>query len=124
MCMIEDCYVEFWREKSQRARKEHQCMECGRPVLPGETYWNGFGKSEGNTYDWQCCRHCHIAADWLLANCNGFMCHAVIEDFHEHAEANQLMLRIVVGARRKWRSFGDSKALLPVPTYPADCSDT
>jgi hypothetical protein len=44
----------------------------------------------------------------------------VIEDFGNHATANIPMLRIVVGARRKWCSFVDPSQLLPVPIDPPD----
>ena len=111
---------EFWREKSQTARKGHHCEECGRSILPGEAYWYGFGKQDGHTYGSKTCTHCHVASQWLIRNCNGFLYSAVIEDFGAHATANLPMLRIVVGARRKWRSFYAPTKLMPVPADPPD----
>jgi hypothetical protein len=111
---------EFWREKSHRARKTHICEECGRVISIGEVYWYGFGKQDGYIYDSKTCEHCRVASDWLLRNCNGFIYGAIIEDLKEHAEGSLPMLRIVVGARRSWRSFQDPTKLLPIPIDPPD----
>jgi hypothetical protein len=111
---------EFWREKSHRARKPHKCEECGREISPGEVYWYGFGKQEGSTYDSRTCAHCRVASNWLLRNCNGFVYGAMIDDLRDHAEGSMPMLRIVVGARRRWRNFQEPAGLLPIPTDPPD----
>ena len=121
MCMADyGDRPEFWSEKSQTARKEHRCEECHRTIRAGEVYWCGFGKQEGSTYSSKTCSHCRVASDWLCRNCHGFLYSKVIEDFGEHAEANLPMLRIVVGASRKWQSFTDPARLLPVPADPPD----
>jgi hypothetical protein len=111
---------EFWREKSHHARKAHMCEECGRVISPGEVYWYGFGKQNGYTYDSKTCAHCRVLSDWLVRNCNGYLYGAIIDDFQHHAEGSLPMLRIVVGARRRWRSFQDQARLLPIPTDPPD----
>ena len=120
--MIDDgCRPEFWSEKMiVSARKEHKCEECGRNIGAGEPYWYGFGKQDGYTYDSKTCRHCRVIADWLLRNCNGFMYTAMVDDFRNHAEGTVSMLRLVVGARRKWRRFSDPSRLMPVPADPPD----
>lgn len=122
MCMIDDGdRPEFWSEKSiRKSRKEHKCEECGRAIAVGEPCWYGFGKQDGYTYSSRTCTHCRVIADWLLRNCRGFVYGAMIEDFGNHAEANVAMLRIVVGARRGWRRFGDRAQLMAVPSAPAD----
>jgi hypothetical protein len=45
---LDDCSmhqrIEFWREKDKVARKNHQCCECGKDILPGEKYYYFVGK--------------------------------------------------------------------------------
>lgn len=120
MCMFEpgDYQNEWYRSENRKARKEHRCGECGRIIQRGEQYRVAAGKTEGDVWDAKICVHCDVAASWLRENCNGYMYTAVLEDFGEHAEANLPMLRIVVGARRHWKSFADPGRLLPTPVYP------
>lgn len=122
MCMIDNGdRPEFWSEKTiRKSRKDHKCGECGRIIAIGEPYWYGFGKQDGYTYDAKTCQHCRIIANWLRRNCNGFIYSAMVEDFGNHAEGGIDMLRLVVGARRQWRSFNDRNVLLPLPRDPKD----
>jgi hypothetical protein len=121
------CQVDFgdeqtvgWSETHRTARKDHRCGECARSISKGETYWYASGVHGRRGFSAKTCDHCHIASDWLTANCSGYMYGSQIEDIHEHAEANIPMLRIVVGARRQWKSFSDPSRLLPAPIYPED----
>lgn len=102
------------------ARKPHKCEECWREIRRGERYRLASGKMDSRMWSAKTCAHCDIPRQWLEANCDGYLYSQVIGDFMEHAEANMPMLRIVAGARRKWRSFGDPAQLLPIPVYPQD----
>ena len=68
------------------------------------------------------CAHCQVAAEWLEENCGGYLLDAVHEDFSEHATGNLPMLRIVVGARRRWKTFGGG-GLMALPVYPPDMKE-
>ena len=109
-----------WSEKIRHARKDHICRECGRDIKKGERYWYASGISDKRPFDSKTCEHCHVISDWLSVNCAGYLYSEQLEDFSEHAEASQKMLRLVVGARRRWRSFSDPMKRLPIPAYPGD----
>jgi hypothetical protein len=114
----------FSSRADPKARKAHRCDECGRDILPGETYRYARGMAYDEFWQAKVCAHCMVAAKWLLTNCRGFLYHGILDDFEEHAEGRFGMLRIKVGARRKWASFADPSRLLPVPPYPRDMIET
>jgi len=122
MCMIDygDAQTVGWNERFRVARKVHNCRECGRSISTGEGYWYASGICEHRAFSAKTCDHCHVISDWLNNNCGGYLYGSQIEDFREHSEACVPMLRIVVGARRQWKSFSDPMKLLPVPFYPED----
>ena len=124
MCMWElDADTRFSRSETRTARKAQRCGECGRIIARGEKYRVAAGLSYGEMWDAKVCVHCDVACSWLRENCNGYLYSAVLEDFGEHATGNMAMLRIVVGARRHWRSFADPECLLPVPKAPPDMNE-
>lgn len=59
------CYGETHR----RARKQHKCAECRRPILPGQTYVYASGVWDGRGGDYKWCLRCdrlmkaYMAAD-------------------------------------------------------------
>ena len=109
-----------WSETFRLARKDHWCGECGRTITAGEHYWYASGVSDHRGFSAKTCEHCHVMSEWLVNNCMGYIYSQQVEDFREHSEACLPMLRIVVGARRKWKSFADPARLLPLPVYPPD----
>jgi len=121
MCLVEgeDNPPKFFRELTPLAHKQHQCGECGRVIRPGERYIRASGKWDDRTSTHKICAHCRIAAEWLNEACGGYLFGAVHEDFAEHATGSFSMLRIVVGSRRRWRSFADPAILMPIPAEPA-----
>jgi hypothetical protein len=120
MCMDFDP-PEFWSERQiKRARKEHRCDECYRTISVGEPYWYAFARHSDGPYSGTTCRHCRVIANWLQRNCGGFVYSMMVEDFGNHAEGSIGMMRLIVGARRKWASFGDRTRLLPAPHDPRD----
>ena len=74
MCMTDDGETySVYHEREVRARKAHDCNECGRVIAVGETYRHdirGFMRTRGNIN--KVCAHCTIAAKWLMENCHGY----------------------------------------------------
>ena len=86
------CYPPFMgtipsllRRKTVKARKEHECCECGDKISPGETYEDVFGVWAGRRKVFKTCRICvliindffscgyrfgEMGEDFL--NCHGF----------------------------------------------------
>lgn len=123
MCMADGGDLpEFYRKTLCVARREHKCAECTRIICPGENYQSVFGVFEGATFTSKTCSHCLVAQSWLAKNCGGWLHGAMIDDIKEHiAEYPDIgfgLARLVVGARRRWRSFSDPSRLLPVQAMP------
>jgi hypothetical protein len=110
----------FFSESTQKARKVHCCLECGREISKGETYRKYFGIYDGSPFGGKICQHCEVLAKWLSDNCGGYLYEAIVEDFTEHANEYQRMdiARLAVMARNSWRSVR-KKTLLPIPRCPA-----
>lgn len=118
MCMIDhaepcDFYDRTWR----KARKEHQCEECYRRILPGERYLRHAMKYAGEVSTFIMCAHCDAAASWLTKHCGGYMSAGVLDDLEEHwgesyDEDRFFLGRAIIGMRRKWRRKNGT--LLPV----------
>lgn len=128
MCMADlgDDRPDIYQSEIRTARKEWQCDECGRKIKPGEPYHKASMLYERHWSDWRICRHCRVAAAWLIENCGGFLHAGVLEDLYEHASEYPSIaagiLRIKVGAQRAWRRF-DKAGLMPVPRMPAGISE-
>src|SRR5665213_2830283 len=111
MCRIDDCDErwEWWDTSFRKARKPYKCEECHGPIVVGETYEYTVAKYDGHLDVYRTCAHCQVAKAWLYANCGGALVSEVIEEIKEHAEEYPRLalplLRIVAGARRKWRAF-------------------
>jgi len=119
--MVDDAdgTCEVWQESHRKARKQHQCQECGRTIKPGERYMFIFTVFEGEARGNKVCAHCEIACDWLRSNCGGYMLHAVEEDIDQHVEEYRRMdiARLAVGMRRNWQRIRKA-GLMPVPKLP------
>jgi hypothetical protein len=119
MCMIDDCDEPYkvYRKEDRRAVKAHKCDECRREIHPGEAYRWSTGLADGHWYTNRICAHCGVAADWLIAECGGFLNGAIDEDIKEHAEEYGTfgLWRLYAGMRRKWKR-GDG--LMPIPQQP------
>lgn len=121
------CYCDFDRPKlasetTRKARKDHRCDECRRTIAKGECYQYHSLLFDGswNTYRW--CRHCAaaqgIAAD--LVDCHCWLYSALWADLREHAQEerkNPALIRLVLGAQRKWTYRRGPKRgqLVPIP---------
>jgi hypothetical protein len=54
-----DGAYEFQSEAIRRARKQHKCYECHRPILPGQQYHYFSGKWEGEMDSYHTCLDCN-----------------------------------------------------------------
>lgn len=112
MCRVEDAYPwKVFHSEWRTARKAHKCGECRREIEPGERYYYATGITSG--YDkwgvFKTCAHCNYAAQWLMAECNGYLFGGVQEELEEHWHEEPLMRsldlgRRIIGMRRKWRT--------------------
>jgi hypothetical protein len=112
----------FWRETKRRARKDHRCTECRRRIQSGEEYWSSFGVHEyGGAYTGKTCAHCHVAQEWLMKQCDGFIYEMVREDIEEHVlefglVSTYSLARLAVGMRRRWTRRDGT--LMEIPEVP------
>jgi hypothetical protein len=96
MCMIDDAESwQFFDHVERKARKPHQCFECGRMIQPGERYEYSSGKLYGyRTFEqFHQCAHCRQVTRWLIVACSGFLFGAVREDLAEHVVGEEMYLR-------------------------------
>ena len=68
-----DCFCdydppEFYRVTKPRAKKPHQCFECGGPITPGERYEYVTGKWEGFFDQFTTCERCYDLRMWVKNN--------------------------------------------------------
>lgn len=63
-----------FRQRSQKARKEHECCECGEIISPGQDYEYTFGVWDGEQSSYHTCEKCADLRDSLTAAgfCVGF----------------------------------------------------
>lgn len=118
MCMVDGGErSEVWLEWRRRAHKKHQCSECGRSILRGETYRRTKDLYDGRWSSTAQCAHCMVLADWLSEECGGYLTHGIVEDFGEHAEeyCRFDLRRLQWGALHKWNRKGN---LMPIPKLP------
>lgn len=70
---MNDCYCdydipEFYRSEIRRARKPHQCCECGAQIEPRDEYEYASGKYEGTMFSHKTCRRCYNLRMWVQNN--------------------------------------------------------
>jgi len=105
----------------RRARKAHECLECRRPIEPGESYWSQTSVDHwsNSVVTWKMCGHCRtlITVGAQLTGCpeNWYwemvldLCeegYGFAQDILSHdlpAGARFRFLRLMVLARRQWR---------------------
>ena len=105
-----DGYSSFYTAQRRKARKQHRCLECNAPILPGETYEYAAGKSEGGMWDAKTCAACLALVDWIKAHVPCYCrMHGDLYEDRLHDLVNQAaqtpgfafgMLRRVVAAKR------------------------
>lgn len=112
MCMADDAEAcTFWNSTWRRARKMYKCGECGRTILYGEHYLYMAWLFDGDFSTSRMCAHCHVAAEWLMKNCGGWLAWGIREDVQEHVDEYAYLGwrylaglgRLTIGMRRKWK---------------------
>lgn len=123
MCNIEnsDGFVDVIQpECDRKARKAHTCLECRREIRAGEQYRHTVYKFDGDLTSYKICLHCHVAAEWLMRECGGFLYSQIQDDILEHTESRRPygidLFRVAVGMRRKWTK--KNGGLMPIPKRP------
>jgi uncharacterized protein YfaT (DUF1175 family) len=121
MCLIDDAESsDFSFSEARKARKVHICSECKRKILPKEKYMYFSFKVDNKISTNKTCQHCQVATRWLQKHCGGAVFYGVIEDLENHYQEGYRvdgLQRILVGIRRKWKSF-NSEELLPLESLP------
>jgi hypothetical protein len=108
--MIDDADEwKFFSQETRKARKQHDCTECGRMIEAGESYRLSNGLMDQRWLRYKTCAHCQTLCDWLQVICNGYLFTAVHEDFRNHwLEEPTLhspwMRRAIYRAKRSWRA--------------------
>lgn len=125
MCMVDegDGAVTVLRSLTRKAKKAHQCKECGRFIEPPEIYDVTVYEFEGKVEAHKTCGHCAVVRNWLEDECGGFLYCGIEEDAREHCSEGLYgmdLFRAVVGMSWNWRT--KSGRLLPVPA-PIKTSD-
>lgn len=123
--MVDDDYdVKFVHDTAPKANKEHACDECWRTIHAGERYYKTVQKYDKVVTTHKTCSHCKVPVDWLLVRCNGYLFGGVKSDIFRHAETafwrgepgeSLKLAKWYVGMRRKWKSYKNENALLPIP---------
>lgn len=67
MCGCDTDGPEFVDARHFRARKAHECCECGREIAPGEEYERTSGKWDGDFYTFKTCEQCEDLRDSLFS---------------------------------------------------------
>jgi hypothetical protein len=118
---------DFASTKQVKARKHHNCDECGRVIEPGETYRRTAGSWEGDFFTNVACGHCYVfrkhisraddcyfegyyggAHEWV---CNRYISAGELPG--TTWEQRLGLLRMTRQFERRWRDR--SGALLPIP---------
>lgn len=77
----------YFGHRTRKARKQHQCGDCSKPIMAGEQYALGSGVDDGRVWVAKQCARCRLAARWLVKHCRGFLWGGVWEDIEEHIKA-------------------------------------
>jgi hypothetical protein len=60
MCFYQDESPEFYEQSIRKARREHRCEGCHKPIARGDLYVYGSGKYDGDFYDFKTCGVCEL----------------------------------------------------------------
>ena len=124
MCMVDGGEpATLYRDKVvARARKVHECAECGRTIELGEQYHTATMLYDGWWSTFASCVHCMAAEAWLKDQCGGFLHGGVLQDLQEHVDelpftepgSKVRLLRLIVGVQHGWRRITNPAQLMAV----------
>lgn len=124
MCSTNGEPVTVLLDTNRKARKPHQCDECGRTIRPSEIYEEQRYKLEGRVYTHATCAHCLIPRAWLATNCEAWIYGGVHEDIAEHVteypSLAEPLKRLADGMACKWTLVDG--ALMPIPEQAPNIS--
>ncbi len=105
MCTTDYDPPSIYNVREHRAKKEHQCSECGSIIKIGEPYRTHFGVWDGRASTFKSCNYCMIPQDWLLKECGTYMLGGLHEELEEHAfEYRKIFLyKWLIGYRERWK---------------------
>jgi len=69
-------------QKTQKARKEHKCTECGRTIQPGEEYEYYWGVWDYGPETYKTCMDCLSIRESFF--CKGYIFSNLYQDLIEH----------------------------------------
>lgn len=108
-------------EKTVKARKPHDCSECGRKIAQGEIYRSIWGIWEDHPDRFCWCAHCNAGHQVVSAvtDCDCFCYGGLWENFRDTCETccDFALWRIQIGVQRKWlvRRGPRKGQLMPLP---------
>jgi hypothetical protein len=85
-------YPSCFAEKTRRARKPHQCCECGAPIAPGDHYVHSSGVWDNEPNAYSTCVDCHAWKRAFMAHPEGCSCVCFGELWREIAEFTREVL--------------------------------
>lgn len=65
ICECDAELPEFYRKSVRKARKEHRCDECKKPIRVGESYEHVSGKWDGRIGTYKTCPRCLTLFEFL-----------------------------------------------------------
>jgi hypothetical protein len=80
---------EFVHSETRKARKPHQCYECGVAIQPGQRYEHTAGKWDGDVMVNSTCLRCvalrtaHVAAHRAIGEGGGFLYGGVLDEIRQ-----------------------------------------
>jgi len=80
-----DGCCEFSDSQTRKARKTHQCDECGREILRGEQYEHAVGKLDGDFFQNKTCADCLTIGDEFF--CGSWAWGNLLEDLLYHFDS-------------------------------------
>ena len=98
MCFDYDEYAEFGGTEIRKARKDHKCGCCHKPILKGQQYHVSSGLFDGSFFQVRTCNLCYqntltIVEHELREGCGWYHAWPVAEDqqqwFHDYPTAKR-----------------------------------
>ena len=94
-------FVTVLTEKWRVANTRHRCQECGRDIVPKESYYFESMVFEGRFHNHKTCRHCYHVRKYLLGMNATFMYGGLLEEVAEFDGWKPNLY--VAGMGRKWK---------------------
>ena len=96
-----------------RAKRDHECSDCGRTISPGETYRRGVGFDDGTAWTWKDCAHCEAILSLYDLSWDGAYNDGTFYAWATDEHGDWSEVRDAAGYLMHWRT--QSGALLPIP---------